>query len=148
MIDDASGRSTSPVRSQLPRSHPFAPPHKIRGYCSEHVIDETSLRRPLSSFHETFRREVLDQNVVSPTLFKALDLLPSHQNTNASRQSHEVNTISSPLLTKMTPPCSTFKLLPLKLHAVCKRWMKPQLLLRKLSTYNLSMLLHVNRSQC
>ncbi|KAF7509542.1 hypothetical protein GJ744_007942 [Endocarpon pusillum] len=106
MIDDNRTEAGSPDQTCFPHFNTLAQPGMVRGYYSQHVTDETSLRRPLSSFDDTIRHAVLDHGLVSPTLFEGLDLARAHQTKDISQHAHDSSTVSSPLESNPHPTLS------------------------------------------
>jgi hypothetical protein len=96
MIDDNRTEPASPDPTHFPRLHSSAGPDTVRGYYSDRITDENSLRRPPSSFDDAIRREVIDQDIISPTLFKALDLPPTKSTKATIHQPREPTVESSP----------------------------------------------------
>ena len=95
MIDDNRTEPGSPDSTRFPRLHPLTEPLMVRGYNSQHVTDETSHRRRRSSFDDTNRCEVTDE-IISPTLSRALDLIPVHQAKKGAPDAQEPRSASSP----------------------------------------------------
>lgn len=114
MIDNNRTQPGSPDPNRFPRLHSFASRQIVRGYNSQHITDETSFRRPPSSFDDAIRREVLDHDIISPTLFKALDSPSTFPARKVSQHSPEHSTTSSPSPENRRGPAHDFQTLAIE----------------------------------